>query len=176
MWPITLPNGWRLRTMAARQRSVHVRRHLLNAPEKWHEISSLSRSVLRTHRENLEAQGCRCGPKAEVEDAPGAPGHAEALELFVRDYQPIAFIALSDALEAPHAWGAFEEEERSFYVVTEDHLVVVCAGSEVLSWRTAYRLTGDHRRRARPEVIHQRHLRALKYTKALARSAPGGPS
>ncbi|MEZ4475052.1 MAG: hypothetical protein R3F60_30525 [bacterium] len=47
-WPVTLLCGWLVDDMASRScRSSHVRKHLLNADERWEDLCGASRHELR---------------------------------------------------------------------------------------------------------------------------------
>lgn len=170
MWPLTLPNGWRVHAMRVSSRSRHVRTHLLDSHEKWHEIGSLSAFELRRARALIEAAGLPCGEDAQDADTPDSPGHAIALDLFVRDYEPLTSCALVDVFETLHPFALRDGNDRRVYVVTLDGLVVVARGPDDLWWRTSYRVIARHRLHGRADSAARRLRWALHFAETLADS------
>lgn len=170
MWPLQAPNGWRIHAMRRTSRSAHVRKHLLNPQENWNEISTLSAREIRSKRAEVQAAGCPCGPSARDLDAPGSAGHALALDLFVRDYAPVSFLALVEALDGVPALATRDGKERRMYVVTVEGLVVAAAGPDDLWWRTSFRVIARHRPHGRAGSAARRLRWALYFAETLADS------
>ena len=162
-WPVTLLNGWLVVDMASpRNRSYHVRKHLLDANERWEQLCGASRHELRAAREAIEATGLTCGEDAHPKDAPASEGHRLANELHVRWYGPTASSALASSGDDPRGFGFTPDQSpRRAWIVATSGLVVICKGRERLRLRTAYRLTTGHRPKASLARLVDRKRRAL---------------
>lgn len=150
-WPIRMPSGLVVRQMhdADSNRAQHVRKHLLSHAERWHEITGLSRAAIADARQQIDERG---------------PALALTERLYRCDYAPIAHAAIRATLE-----GAYERfyipanDEQVLYILTPQHVVVVCQGTaKTKRWRTAYRLRRQHRPTASLERIHRQHVRSVR--------------
>ncbi|MCA9526722.1 MAG: hypothetical protein KC549_10570 [Myxococcales bacterium] len=160
-WPVTLLNGWLVVDMASpRNRSYHVRKHLLDANERWEQLCGASRHELRAAREAIEATGLTCGEDAHPKDAPASEGHRLANDLHVRWYGPTASSALASAGGDPQDFG-FTPSSRRAWCVAANGLVVICEGNERLRLKTAYRLSTSHRPQASLARLVNKKRRAL---------------
>jgi|JI10StandDraft_1071094.scaffolds.fasta_scaffold12098_6 hypothetical protein len=131
---------------------------------------SLSAFELRRARALIEAAGLPCGEDAHDTDAPDSPGHAIALDLFVRDYEPLTSCSLVDAFKTLHPFALRDGDDRRVYVVTLDGLVVVARGPDDLWWRTSYRVLARHRPHGRADSAARRLRWALHFAETLADS------